>query len=179
MVYGQVTRLLKATNVTQVQFLDHSLIGSGPSTYVEYPRMAKEWKHLELLKQTLPEEIHPFHPKCHLKKTCCQNLAFIIFKWEKYTKKNMERHVMISDSKNLTLDVYSFWRSTDSNQRASFTHLGNPGVWDHTRGPLQHLSSRWEAAANGFCSKAMKPLPFWTSDFWSSKFGTSSIFFYK
>lgn len=96
-----------------------------------------------------------------------------------YTKKHMERHVMISDSKNLTVDLYSFWRSTDSNQRASFTHLGNPDVWDHTRGPLKHLSSRREAASNGFCSKAMRPLPFWTSDFWSSKFGTSSIFFYK
>lgn len=68
----------------------------------------------------------------------------------KVHKKSMERHVMISDSKNLTIDLYSFWRSTDSNQRASFTHFGNPGVWDHTRGPLKHLSSRREEEPD-FC----------------------------
>ena len=178
MVYGQVTRLLKATNVTQVQFLDHSLIGSGPSTYVEYPRMAKEWKHLELLKQTRQRKSIHFIPSVIWKKRAVKTWLLSSSNGKSTPKKNMERHVMISDSKNLTVDLV-FWRSTDSNQRASFTHLENPGVWDHTRGPLKHLSSRWEAAANGFCSKAMRPLPFWTSDFWSSKFGTSSIFFYK
>lgn len=38
------------------------------------------------------KSIH-FHPKCQVKKKVLSKLGFIIFKWEKYTKKSMERHV--------------------------------------------------------------------------------------